>query len=471
MMQVTVTAGSPVRTSRDAAPPRAGAMPIVKRTHARFLILAMIFVVTSLNNADRATLSIAGSDMQKSLGLSAVQMGYLFSAFAWSYALAQLPGGWLMDRFGSKRTYAVSIFLWSSMTFLQGFAGTMGPVTIVAQLFVLRFLVGLCEGPAYPGNTRIVTAWFPATERATASAIFNSGQYFATALFAPLMGWLVHAHGWQSVFYVMGSLGMLMSAVWLLVVHSPADHPAINQAELDYIVAGGALVDMDRKGDDRPEVPTKEALKALLSSRMMLGVYLGQYGITTLVYFFLTWFPIYLVQALHMPILKAGFIAAVPAICGFVGGVLGGLFSDALLRRGWSLTWARKVPIVTGLLLSMNIVLCNYVRVESVIVLLMALAFFGKGLGSLGWAVVADTSPKEAAGISGGLFNTFANIAGITTPIVIGYIVDRTGSFDGALLYVAAHAIFAICCFLFVTKEIRRIALAVPAAAAIRRTT
>ena len=463
MLKASAIAGTAIGTTRATPTPTGPLAPdgsiVGKRTHARFLILAMIFVVTSLNNADRATLSIAGSDMQKSLGLSAIQMGYLFSAFAWSYALAQLPGGWLMDRFGSKRTYAVSIFMWSLMTFLQGFAGSMGAVAVVAQLFVLRFLVGLCEGPAYPGNTRIVTAWFPATERATASAIFNSGQYFATALFAPLMGWLTHSFGWQSVFYVMGTLGMAMSAVWLLVIHSPADHPAINRAELDYIVAGGALVDMDRKSTDRARVPTKAALRALLSSRMMLGVYLGQYGITTLVYFFLTWFPIYLVQALHMPILKAGFIAAVPAICGFVGGVLGGLFSDALLRRGWSLTWARKVPIVIGLLLSMSIVLCNYVRIESVIVLLMALAFFGKGLGSLGWAIVADTSPKEAAGISGGLFNAFANIAGITTPIVIGYIVDRTRSFDGALLYVAAHAIFAICCFLFVTKEIRRITL------------
>ncbi len=454
----TPSTGSSGGVIEAAETPRAAAR-VSGRTHTRFLILAMIFVVTSLNNADRATLSIAGSDMQKALGLSAVQMGYLFSAFAWSYALAQLPGGWLMDRFGSKRTYAASIFLWSLMTFLQGFAGTMGGAMIVTQLFVLRFLVGLSEGPAYPGNTRIVTAWFPATERATASAIFNSGQYFATALFAPLMGWLTHAYGWQSVFYVMGSIGMLMSVVWLFVIHGPADHPRINRAELDYIVAGGALVDMDRKGSDKARVPTARALKALLSSRMMLGVYLGQYGITTLVYFFLTWFPIYLVQALHMPILKAGFIAAVPAICGFVGGVLGGLFSDALLRRGWSLTWARKTPIVVGLLLSMSIVLCNVARVEWVIVTLMALAFFGKGLGSLGWAVVADTSPKEAAGISGGLFNTFANLAGITTPIVIGYIVQTTKSFDGALIYVAAHAVFAICCFLFVTKQIKRIQL------------
>jgi MFS transporter, ACS family, glucarate transporter len=465
MSTVPFTAGEGASFGASSRPLAASA---AGPTHTRFLILAMIFIVTSLNNADRATLSIAGSDMQTALGISTVQMGYLFSAFAWSYALAQLPGGWLMDRFGSKRTYAVSIFMWSLMTFAQGFAGSWGASTVVIQLFALRFLVGLCEGPAYPGNTRIVTAWFPSTERATASAIFNSGQYFATALFAPLMGWLTHSFGWQSVFYVMGTLGMLMSAVWMLVIHAPTDHPRINKAELDYMVKGGALIDMDRPSTagGKKRTPTLVALKALLSSRMMLGVYLGQYGITTLVYFFLTWFPIYLVQALHMPILKAGFIAAIPAICGFVGGVLGGLFSDALLRRGWSLTWARKIPIVIGLLLSMSIVACNFLQIQWIIVCLMALAFFGKGLGSLGWAVVADTSPKEAAGISGGLFNTFANLAGITTPIVIGYIVQTTKSFDGALIYVACHAVFAICCFLFVTKEIKRIELKPAAVAA-----
>ena len=148
-----------------------------------------------------------------------------------------------------------------------------------------------------------------------------------------------------------------------------------------------------------------------------------------------------------------------PAICAFIGGVLGGVISDFMLRKGWSLTWARKTPIVVGMLMSMSMILCNYVDAQLVVVGLMALAFFGKGLGVLGWAVVADTSPKEIAGLSGALFNTFGNIASVTTPIVIGYIIQNTGSFNGALLLVAANALVAMLSYLLIVGEIKRVEL------------
>ena len=147
---------------------------------------------------------------------------------------------------------------------------------------------------------------------------------------------------------------------------------------------------------------------------MMLGVYLGQYCINTLTYFFLTWFPVYLVKERGLSILQAGFVATLPALCGFIGGVLGGVISDAILRKTGSLTAARKIPIVGGMLLSMSIIACNYVDGQALVVGFMALAFFGKGIGALGWAVVSDTSPKEAGGVSGGLFNTFGNLSSIT---------------------------------------------------------
>jgi ACS family glucarate transporter-like MFS transporter len=192
---------------------------------------------------------------------------------------------------------------------------------------------------------------------------------------------------------------------------------------------------------------------------MLVGVYIAQYCITTLTYFFLTWFPVYVVQARGMSILKAGFVASLPAICGFLGGILGGLLSDFLLRKGYSLSVARKTPIVCGMLLATSMIACNYVDAEWVVVTIMALAFFGKGLGALGWAVVSDTSPKEIAGLSGGLFNTFGNTAGITTPIVIGYIVGTTGSFNGALVFVGANALLAIVSYLFIVGEIKRFEL------------
>ncbi len=434
------------------------------RPRTRWLILAMLFAVTTINYADRATISIAGPEIKRELGLSAVQMGYVFSAFAWSYVLAQLPGGWLLDRFGSKITYFFSIFLWSLFTFFTGTVGFFAGGAAVAMLFALRLAVGAAEAPSFPGNSRIASSWFPTHERGRAAAIFNSAQYFATVLFAPLMGWLVHAHGWPSVFYVMGALGILVSFVWLKTIYGPKQHPNVSAGELQYIQEGGALVDLEGARHDActaqaKPVNTLACIRELLGNRMLFGIYLGQYCITTLTYFFLTWFPVYLVQERGMTILKAGFVASLPAIAGFVGGIVGGWMSDRLSKAGYSLSVSRKAPIVLGMLLSMSMIACNYIETDMLVVAVMSLAFFGKGIGALGWAVVSDTSPKEAGGLSGALFNTFGNTAGITTPIVIGYIVQATGSFSGALVFVGANAAVAMACYLFIVGDIGRVTL------------
>ena len=434
-------------------------MQATQKTHVRYLILLMLFIVTTINYADRATISIAGSSLQKDLGIDAVTLGYIFSAFGWAYVLGQIPGGWLLDRFGSKKVYAFSIFTWSLFTVLQGFVGYLPMANAVIALFMLRFLVGFAEAPSFPGNARIVAAWFPTAERGTASAVFNSAQYFATVLFAPLMGWIVHSWGWEHVFVVMGALGIAFSLVWLKVIYNPREHPRISVQELDHIASNGGLVDMDKPREAGNSGPKWGYIKQLLTSRMMVGIYLGQYCINAITYFFLTWFPVYLVQERGMSILKAGIIASLPAICGFIGGVLGGVLSDHLLRRGHSLTFARKAPIVVGLLLSTTMVICNYVDAEWMVVAIMALAFFGKGLGALGWAVVSDTSPKQIAGLSGGMFNTFGNIASITTPIIIGYIISATGSFKWALVYVGANALVAVFSYLVIVGPIKRIEL------------
>ncbi|MHA4871137.1 MFS transporter [Duganella sp. PWIR1] len=432
--------------------------PQPQATRVRWMILAILFAVTTINYADRATIAIAGPELKKLLGLSPVQMGFVFSAFAWSYVLAQLPGGWLLDRFGSKITYFFSIFLWSLFTMLMGGVGFFTGAAAVTALFTLRLLIGAAEAPSFPGNSRIASAWFPTSERGTAAAIFNSAQYFATVLFAPIMGWLVHSFGWESVFFVMGGLGIIMAFIWMKTVYGPKDHPKANAAEIAYIEAGGALVDLESKNRiaATSKLDTWACIKQLLGNRMLLGVYIGQYCINTLTYFFLTWFPVYLVQERHMTILKAGFVAALPAVAGFLGGVLGGVISDRLIKAGKSQSVARKTPIVCGMLLSTSMVICNYVETDWLVIAVMSLAFFGKGIGALGWAVVADTSPKEAGGMSGALFNTFGNTAGITTPIVIGYILQATGSFAGALVFVGANAVVTILCYLFMVGEIKR---------------
>jgi D-galactonate transporter len=438
------------------------AASVAQRTNVRYGILLMIFIITTFNYADRATLSVTGTAMRQEFGIDAVQMGYIFSSFSWAYVLAQLPSGWLLDRFGARRVYAASIFFWSLFTLLQGSVGIVAGGAAIATLFALRFAMGIAEAPAFPANGKIVASWFPTAERGTASAFFNAAQYCAAAVFTPLMAWLTHAFGWRHVYLAMGVAGFVLVLLWLKLMRSPSEHPRVNRAELDYIEQGGGTI--QARGKTQPAgmggaASSFATIRQLLSNRMLLGVYLGQYCINVLTYFFLTWFPLYLVQARGMTILQAGFAASVPAICGFAGGMLGGVLSDGMVRRGHSLTVARKVPIVGGMLLSVVMVGCNYVNANWLVVSLMALAFFGKGLGALGWAVIADTAPPEAVGLSGALFNLFGNTAGIVTPIVIGYVLGATGSFNGALVFVGANALLTVFCYLVIVPDLKRIEL------------
>ncbi|MFM6852671.1 MAG: MFS transporter [Sphingopyxis sp.] len=432
----------------------AGAKP----TLIRYRIIALIFIITTLNYADRATFSIAGDAAADELGLNAVQTGYILSAFAWAYALAQIPGGALLDRFGTKRIYTAAILIWSVLTAAQSMVGIAPGLSAVVTLFLLRFLVGLAEAPSFPGNARLVSAWFPAPERGTASAIFNSAQYFSIVAFGPIMGWLVHEHGWRSVFVVMGGLGVVAAALFATYIHSPARHPAINAGELDVIRNGGGQIDMEDNGASSPAFSWAN-VRRLLANRMMLGIYTGQYATNVLTYFFVTWFPIYLVKERGLNILEAGFAAAVPAMCGFIGGLAGGVLSDRILKRTGNLDLARKTPLVIGMVLACAIILCVWAQSEWLVVVLMAIAFFGKGIASLGWAVMADVAPQRLAGLSGGVFNMFGNIAGIVTPIVVGYIVAITQSFDLALAFVAAHCVLTIFAYTVIVGPIRRLEL------------
>ena len=426
----------------------------------RYLILLIIFIVTAINYADRATLSIAGTEVAKELQLSAVSMGYIFSAFGWAYLLMQIPGGWLLDRYGSKKVYTYSLFFWSLFTFVQGFVDVFPLAWAGVSMFIMRFMLGFSEAPSFPANARIVAAWFPTKERGTASAIFNSAQYFSLALFSPLLGWLTFAWGWEHVFTVMGVIGFVLTGMWVKFIHNPTDHPNMSANELEYITKGGAVVDMDHKKPGAAVAgPKMHYIKQLLTNRMMLGVFFGQYFINTITWFFLTWFPIYLVQEKGMSILKVGLVASIPALCGFVGGVLGGVFSDHLIKRGATITLARKLPIVLGMLLASSIILCNYTDNTTLVVTLMALAFFGKGFGALGWPVISDTAPKEIVGLCGGVFNVFGNVASIVTPLVIGYLVSELHSFNAALVFVGCSALMAMFCYLFVVGDIKRMEL------------
>jgi ACS family glucarate transporter-like MFS transporter len=431
---------------------------VSKAGRVRWTILVMLFIVTVINYAVRAALSLAAPSLSKDLGIDSLELGIVFSAFGWSYVIAQMPGGWLLDRFGAIRVYLIAIVSWSLLTIAHGTVVWMSGSAAVTVLFALRFLVGIAEAPSFPGNARLVAQWFPARERGTASAIFNAAQYFATVLFAPLLGWIVVSYGWEWSFVFMGAVGLASAVAWARLVHEPRRHPRLGAAELALIQQGGAMVDApERVPGRRPRDETRRQLGILLGTPTLWGLYLGQFFINTLTYFFITWFPVYLVQERGLSIVKAGLFATVPAICGFVGGVVGGVLSDWLLRRGYSLTIARKVPVVGGMLVALAILGCNYTESNTLILMLMSIAFFGKGVGALGWAVVADVAPRDCAGLSGGIFNMFGNLSSIITPIVIGLVLKETGSFDLVLALVAASALAAALCFLLLVGQIKRL--------------
>ena len=423
----------------------------------RWSVLAVLFAVTVINYADRATLALAAPLMTKELGIDPLQLGIVFSAFGWSYVIAQVPGGWLLDRFGVKRVYLCGIVLWSLFTAAQGAVVFLSGAVAITALFLFRLMVGLAEAPAFPGNARLVASWFPAKERGTATAIFTSAQYFATVMFAPIMGWIVGVLGWPEVFVFMGGVGLIAGAVWAYSVHPPDRHPRIREAELDHIVKGGALAEDLHAVPNSSEEALSPKWRLLVLNPSLWGLYLHQFCVNAITYFFITWFPVYLVQERGMTIVEAGVLTTIPSICGFVGGLLGGVWSDWLLKRGHSLTVARKLPICSGMLGSLVILGCNYSSSQTAMMLFMSLAFFAKGVGALGWAVMADVAPKRAAGLSGGIFNTFGNLSSIVTPIAIGFILQQTHSFQLVLVFLAGCGFTAAFSLLFLFGKVKRI--------------
>jgi ACS family D-galactonate transporter-like MFS transporter len=423
------------------------------RTRARFGILALISVGTMINYLDRTVLGIAAPTLRTDLGIDATTMGLVFSAFAWTYAAFQIPGGVFLDRFGAKITYFLSLTFWSLFTLLQAFS------TGLYSLLFYRFGLGVAEAPCFPANSRIVGTWFPQQERATATGIYTVGEYIGLAFFSPFLFWVMAAYSWHALFIGVGVVGLIYGAVWWLFYREPRDHRSVNQAELDYIAAGGGLAPKLME-----KVPFAWAnVGHLLSYRQIWGAAIGQFAGNATLVFFLTWFPTYLATERHMGWVKVGFFAVLPFIAAAIGVLSGGWFSDFLFRRTGSANIARKVPIIGGLLLASLIVSANYVDSDAAVIAILSVAFFGQGMVGLGWTVISDVAPKALMGLTGGLFNFATNLAGIITPLVIGFIIDATGSFVWALTFVGAIALLGALSYIFLLGDIKRIELA-PAA-------
>lgn len=424
---------------------------VARPTRSRLLVVVLLFVTVVINYLDRSNLSITAPAMRAELALDSVRMGFVLSAFGWTYALLQIPGGWLVDRIAPRKLYSSLIALWSAATILLGFSYS------VVALILVRMLVGALEAPSYPINNRVATTWFPERERASVIGFYTSGQYVGIAFLTPALVWIQTAFGWHMVFAATGALGLVWASVWYTIYREPRDFRSASEAEIELIRDGGGLVDLANRQARRARGFSWGDLATVLSSRKLWGVYFGQFALTSTLWFFLTWFPTYLVQARGMSFVKAGFLASLPFLAAFVGVNCSGLVSDALVRRGASIGTARKVPIVTGLLLSSSIVGANYVDAPALVIAFLALAFFGNGFASITWSLVSTMAPERLLGLTGGVFNFFGNLSGIIVPIVVGYLARDYG-FAAGLVYVATLALLGALSYVFVVGRVERVA-------------
>jgi MFS transporter, ACS family, D-galactonate transporter len=422
----------------------------LRPTNRRYFIMALLFVTVVINYLDRSNLSIAAPALAGALHIDAVGMGWVFSAFGWIYTTVQIPTGAMVDRVNPRKLYPLTMLLWSLATLSLGFAAG------IVSLILLRMAVGLFEAPAYPMNNRIATTWFGERERAGCIGVYTSAQWVGLAFLAPVLSWILVTWGWQVVFIATGIVGIGWSIVWFLVYRDPALFPGMNQAEIDLIAEGGGIPDLSRRAAARSTRFAWRDLAIVLSRRKLWGIYLGQFGLGSTQIFFLTWFPTYLVKYKHMDFIKAGFVASIPFLAAFVGVLCSGLVSDWLVRRGASLGTARKTPIIVGLLLSTIMIGANFTDNETLVVVFLTLAFFANGLASITWSLISSTAPERLIGLTGGVFNFIGGLAGISVPIVIGYLV-QDDSFAPALTMIVGLALMGALSYIFLVGKVERV--------------
>ncbi|GAB3947595.1 MFS transporter [Spirosoma harenae] len=424
--------------------------PTVKPTRVRYGMLALVFVNVAINYLDRANLSVAATALGKDLDLSTKELGYIFSAFGWAYAALQIPGGIIADRYVPRILYAFCLITWSIATIAQSI------VNGFLSLFSLRLLTGTFEAPSYPINNRVVTSWFPDNERASAIAMYVSGQFIGLAFLTPVLVLIQSYAGWKGLFIITGFVGLIWGIVWYLFYRDPLDHSKVNQAELDYIEEGGGLFHGKKSGVDNPSLWRWENFKLILSKRTLWGVYIGQFSVNATLWFFLTWFPTYLVKYRGIDFKQSGYLGSVPFLAACAGLLLSGFISDRLVKQGKSVSMARKTPIIAGLLLSVVIIGANYTDDVSMIIFFMSLAFFGVGMALISWVFVSILSPKQLIGLTGGVFNLMGNLASIVVPITIGHLITGT-DFKPAIVFIGIVEFIGACSYIFLVGKAERI--------------
>ncbi|EIC85913.1 MFS transporter [Serratia sp. M24T3] len=384
------------------------------RGKMRYAILTVLSVGIAINYIDRAAMSVAIPFMSSDLHLSSTDSGLLLSAFFWSYVLFQLPGGWLVDKFGPRVTLAVSSLAWGLATALCGLSNS------VSAFVGFRLLLGAVEAPSYPASSSTVTRWFPRQERSFAAATFNNGSKIGGTLAIPIISFLIAAFGWRMTFAISGCIAIVWAIGWYLWYRDPRHHKTVSAAEVAFIEA-----------NQDAETGAPMSIRTLLRQRTIQAMMFGFFCVNFVSYFFFTWFPTYLVETFHLSLLKFGLLGMLPGIAAIIGGWFGGLLSDHLVRRGVSLTVARKIPLVFGMLGSAVIGLAAFSPTVTLALSALCFANFAATCASAAlWALPSDVAPNRAnVATIGGIQNMAANMAGIISPILIGVLMQFTHSF------------------------------------------
>lgn len=393
---------------------------------SRWWIIFLLFTGTFINAIDRASLSTAAPVLMKDLRLDEAQMGIALSAFFWFYLLMNIPAGSLADRYGAKRTLGWAATLWSICSALTGLGSRYW------HILVARLGVGVGESASFPVNAKIVNNNFPVHERGMAVGFYTSGLRLGFAVTPVLIAYLMSAWGWRAAFVVTG----FGSLAWVAIWYSTYKEAPIESA---------------------PEKrATKIPWRELLRHRTYLGLVLCKFCQDYLFYLFVTWLPSYLVKSRGFSVIQMGWYASLPWIAGFVAQPLAGWISDRLIQRGVSVTVSRKTIVISMQLLAASVVLAGYAQDAMTAVWLLTLSVACESAStSVLWATCTDVAPPKAAGSLAGIMNTSGALAGILAPIITGFLVKTTGSFQQALLIGSCMVVLAAASMGFVVGELK----------------
>ena len=396
----------------------------MRPSHVRWAILSCITGVTVLTYLDRLNLSVAGKYIQDELALSTHGMGWIFSAFLLGYAAFQLIGGWAGDRIGPKNVLTAAILLWSIFTALTGFAPKLILAKyfgVVASFMIVRFLVGVGEAANSPNANKLVSNWIGEAHRGMGSSFTILGIGIGGALTPPLISWIMRTWGWRASFYISGLLGLGVVLIWeWYVTNLPEEHSQVNSQELAIILA-----DRHKKRDsgERANVPWRR----MLASRSVWALTLGYMCQGFPIYFFHTWFFIYLVRVRHLSISEGGIWGSTPYIAIALLAPLGGWFSDVAVKRLGKRA-GRRTAVGVGM--ASSALLLWFGGNSNSSAAAISLLAIGGGLNMFAattfWATCIDLSSEFTGSISG-LMNTFGNFGGWLSPIVTAYVATRYG--------------------------------------------